>query len=75
MQSFINQFAFYLFLITYIGGIILYNIIGFIAIENVADASFFGNKGTFLAIFLGYIFSNLLTDSEPKTKSVDVIKR
>jgi len=36
-------------------------ITGFLLIENIADASFTGNKGAFMMMFLGYTFSNLNT--------------
>ena len=42
-------------------------IAGFLFIENIADASFTGNKGAFMMMFLGYAFSNLLV-SENKTE-------
>ncbi len=38
-------------------------IIGFFIIENVADAAFTGNRGCFMMFFLGYVFSNLNTNS------------
>ena len=37
-------------------------IAGFLFIENIADASFTGNRGAFMMMFLGYVFSNLLVN-------------
>ena len=39
-------------------------ITGFLFIENIADATFTGNRGTFMMIFLGYVFSDLLTNKD-----------
>lgn len=43
-------------------------IIGFLAIENVADAAFTGNRGVFMMLFLGYLFSNLSPQNNTKLK-------
>ena len=37
-------------------------IAGFLFIENIADASFTGNRGAFMMMFLGYAFANLSVD-------------
>ena len=39
-------------------------IVGFLFIENVADATLTGNRGAFMMMFLGYTFSNLLVDND-----------
>ena len=39
-------------------------IAGFLFIENIAEATFTGNKGAFMMAFLGYAFSNLLINQD-----------
>ena len=45
-------------------------IAGFLFIENIADASFTGNKGAFMMFFLGYAFSNLSINKDKTEISV-----
>jgi len=43
---------------------IVLSIIGFFFIENIADATFTGNRGIFMMLFLGYIFSSLSSQNK-----------
>ena len=48
-------------------------IAGYLLIENIADATFTGNRGTFMMMFLGYIFSDLLTNkNHPEMQVVKI---
>ncbi|MDR1779741.1 MAG: O-antigen ligase domain-containing protein [Tannerella sp.] len=49
---------------------VVLSIIGFFLIENVADATFTGNRGIFMMMFLGYIFSNLNSQKQQLTDNI-----